>query len=62
MVRAPYGTIYSSEHGPSNDDEINIIMKLGNYGWPDVQGYCDLPAEEAYCTAYNVIEPIMAFI
>jgi glucose/arabinose dehydrogenase len=61
LVRAPYGTIYSSEHGPSNDDEINVITKLGNYGWPDVQGYCDLPAEEAFCTAYNVIEPLMAW-
>ena len=25
LVRSPKGIIYSSEHGPSNDDEINII-------------------------------------
>jgi glucose/arabinose dehydrogenase len=61
LVRAPSGIIYSSEHGPSNDDEINIITKLGNYGWPEVMGYCDLPAEQAFCTANNVIEAILAW-
>jgi aldose sugar dehydrogenase len=28
-------TMYASEHGPSRMDEINIIQKGGNYGWPD---------------------------
>ena len=32
---------YSSEHGPSNDDELQILIPGGNYGWPNVQGYCD---------------------
>jgi glucose/arabinose dehydrogenase len=61
LVRAPNGIIYSSEHGPSNDDEINIISKLGNYGWPEVEGFCDLPAEQTYCAANNAIEPLMAW-
>lgn len=61
LVRAPDGTIYSSEHGPSNDDEINIIKELGNYGWPEVMGFCDLPAEQAYCNANNAIEPLIAW-
>ena len=26
--------LYSSEHGPTRNDEINIIEKRGNYGWP----------------------------
>lgn len=30
--------MYSSEHGQSRYDEINIIIKGGNYGWPDYQG------------------------
>lgn len=31
-----YGnTLFSSEHGPSRHDEINIVVKGGNYGWPD---------------------------
>jgi glucose/arabinose dehydrogenase len=38
------GTLFSSEHGPSGEagqfanDEINIIRKGANYGWPEVIG------------------------
>ena len=35
------GRIYSSEHGPYGDDEINIIEKGKNYGHPLVIGYND---------------------
>ena len=52
------GKIYSSEHGTSIDDEINIIEENRNYGWPDVEGYCNLPSETAFCTSENVKEPI----
>jgi PQQ-dependent dehydrogenase (s-GDH family) len=30
--------LYSSEHGDKSDDEINIIVRKGNYGWPRVAG------------------------
>lgn len=50
--------LYSSEHGPSNDDEINIIEKGRNYGWPNVEGLCNTTAEQTFCTANNVKEPI----
>ncbi|WP_353718331.1 PQQ-dependent sugar dehydrogenase [Dyadobacter sp. 676] len=33
--------IFSSEHGPFSDDEINIIKRGGNYGHPLVIGYPD---------------------
>lgn len=33
--------IFSSEHGPFSDDEINIIKKGGNYGHPLIIGYAD---------------------
>ena len=33
------GELYESEHGPIRNDEINIIVKGGNYGWPIVE--CD---------------------
>ena len=58
LVGLPDGRIYSSEHGPNNDDEINKIEPGRNYGWPNVEGYCDLPAEMAFCAANNVREPL----
>nr|WP_236719658.1 sorbosone dehydrogenase family protein [Neobacillus mesonae] len=31
-------TLYSSEHGQSAHDEINLIKPRANYGWPVIQG------------------------
>jgi aldose sugar dehydrogenase len=53
--------LYSSEHGPSNDDEINIIEKGRNYGWLNVQGFCDQSGEQTFCQANNIKEPIKAW-
>lgn len=50
--------MFSSEHGPSNDDEINIIEKGRNYGWPNVEGFCNTGSEQNFCSANNVKEPI----
>ncbi|MCL5023196.1 MAG: PQQ-dependent sugar dehydrogenase [Nitrospirae bacterium] len=47
--QAGTGKLFESEHGPSGEfghfghDEINIIVKGGNYGWPDVIGAAGLP-------------------
>ncbi|MFN7934698.1 MAG: glucose/sorbosone family PQQ-dependent dehydrogenase [Bryobacteraceae bacterium] len=35
------GTLYASEHGPKSDDEVNILKRGGNYGWPNVAGLRD---------------------
>lgn len=32
------GTLYASEHGPSAQDEINLIEAGNNYGWPEITG------------------------
>lgn len=32
------GNLYSSEHGESGHDEINLIQAGKNYGWPVIQG------------------------
>ncbi|MDZ5783391.1 PQQ-dependent sugar dehydrogenase [Marinococcus luteus] len=32
------GHLYSSEHGPNAQDEINVIEPGNNYGWPEITG------------------------
>jgi PQQ-dependent dehydrogenase (s-GDH family) len=51
--------LFSSEHGPSSDDEINIIEKGRNYGWPTVKGKCNETGESAFCNQNNVAESII---
>ncbi len=52
------GIMYASEHGPNIEDEVNIVEKNRNYGWPTVNGPCNQPAEITFCNANNVKEPI----
>jgi aldose sugar dehydrogenase len=54
-------TLFSSEHGPDTDDELNIIQKGANYGWPDVRGYCDEEDENAFCGDNEVTEPVVSW-
>ena len=61
LVISPDGIMYSSEHGPASDDELNIIEKGRNYGWPDVMGFCDEAPETSFCENNNVKEPIAAW-
>jgi len=49
--------MYASEHGPNIEDEVNIIEKGRNYGWPSVNGPCT-GSEVDFCNANNVKEPI----
>ncbi|WP_299534342.1 PQQ-dependent sugar dehydrogenase [Ulvibacterium sp.] len=55
------GKLYASEHGPNNDDEVNLIQKGSNYGWPDVHGFIDLENETAYSKDSVTQEPLMAW-
>ena len=55
------GNIYISEHGPNNDDEINLIKPMADYGWPHVEGYCDNENEMAFCDSITVTEPIFTW-
>ena len=41
LVFGPGGMLYGSDHGPSSDDELNVIESGRNYGWPNVAGYKD---------------------
>ncbi len=55
------GRLYISEHGNTSDDEINVIEKGRNYGWPNVEGWCNTLSEATFCTANNVKEPAIAW-
>lgn len=61
LAFGPTGILYSSEHGPNTDDELNIIEMARNYGWPTVHGYCNTTAEQSFCADSNVIEPLIAW-
>src|SRR5438477_2039162 len=62
--------LYSCEHGPYSDDEVNLIEAGRNYGWPKVGGYCDgnyngrylggqlVVSEQDACASLNVREPL----
>ncbi len=63
LMLHPNGKIYSTEHGPGNNDEFQIIETGRNYGWPNVEGFCDndVAGETAFCTANNVKEPLASW-
>ncbi|TAK95465.1 hypothetical protein EPO05_04155 [Patescibacteria group bacterium] len=46
------GKLYISDVGPEKNDEINIIEKGGNYGWPMVTGKANNP---------NWVDPIVTY-
>jgi glucose/arabinose dehydrogenase len=55
------GKLYNSEHGTSANDEVNLIQKGGNCGWPNVSGQCDLPIEMGFCDTVDVVEPLVTW-
>ena len=56
-----YGILYSSEHGDAIEDEINIIQKGANYGWPNVEGWVDTDEEKTFVKTTPVTEPIKSW-
>jgi aldose sugar dehydrogenase len=56
LAFGPDGKLYSSEHGPNTNDEFNIIEPGMNYGWPLINGFCTLPAEQAHCQDWENYE------
>ena len=50
------GRLWASEFGPDVDDELNLIVPGGNYGWPEVTG---APHRESFLDA-KVVWPSTA--
>lgn len=38
VVHPDTGRLYATEHGPENHDEVNLLVRDANYGWPIVRG------------------------
>ncbi len=56
------GKLYYAEHGRDNDDEMGIIKRGMNYGWPLIEGFCDEPFETISCdTIKNHQEPLTSW-
>lgn len=55
------GILYGSDHGPNNDDEVNILQKEHNYGWPVVEGYCNTDPEQEACNELGITEPLQTW-
>lgn len=51
------GQLFSTEHGPVGNDEVNIIEKGANYGWPEVQS---MARREEYRDPLYVFTPAVA--
>lgn len=45
-------TLFATENGVNQDDEINLIIEGGDYGFPRVAGFVDTAAESAYRAAH----------
>jgi glucose/arabinose dehydrogenase len=39
IARRADGTMWTAEHGPDRDDEVNVLIAGANYGWNPVPGY-----------------------
>ena len=52
--------LYVTEHGPGDNDEVNLIEPGRDYGWPEVRGRCDddAPQETVICQRDGIAEPL----
>jgi len=58
LCMLPNGVLVESEHGNDIEDEVNLLEAGRNYGWPNVEGPCDLDSEMIFCAQNNVREPL----
>jgi aldose sugar dehydrogenase len=61
LVFSTSGLLYTSEHGDAIEDEVNLIRKGGNYGWPEIEGKHDLDKERAFALQYSTREPLRSW-
>lgn len=58
LALTPKGNLFIAEHGDATDDEVNLITRAGHYGWPEIAGNPDQPAEASYARAHHTTTPL----
>lgn len=61
MIDASNGNLYVSDHGDAIEDEVNLIVSGGNYGWDIIEGFHDQDYEKEYADKHNTIEPLRSW-
>jgi aldose sugar dehydrogenase len=63
IVHAETGAIWATEHGPRGGDELNLIERGGNYGWPAVSRGRDYRSEDQFGESVrshpDMIDPVI---
>lgn len=63
VIHPTTGDIWESEHGPKGGDEINIINRSGNYGWPFYSlgvNYDNTAISQGH-TASGIVSPVFSW-
>jgi glucose/arabinose dehydrogenase/mono/diheme cytochrome c family protein len=61
LVLSPAGLLYTSEHGDDTDDEVNLVEKSRNYGWPFVRGLINKPNEDSFQALHLTTQSLIAW-
>jgi glucose/arabinose dehydrogenase/mono/diheme cytochrome c family protein len=55
------GNLFIAEHGDATDDEVNLVAKGGDYGWPYMAGFSDMPQEKKHSETHQTTFPVKAW-
>lgn len=55
------GKLYNSDHGDAVEDEVNLIRKGDNYGWPHVEGFVNTEKEAQFVLDSTVVPPLRSW-
>jgi len=61
MALSSNGNLYTAEHGDAIGDEVNLVVKGANYGWPHIEGKADIKEELAFAKENNSKDPLFAW-